>query len=373
MDRTGREIRAARRPDRGRGRLAVLLMASGIVAGCLEPGHETRRFEAFGDPASVEVHTAAAGDTAPLLDELIGAVGEVEAWLAPDGPLARLNRGAVDGYYTFPDDEQDFYRCVRLAMDYAQGTRGAFDPTVGPLTRLYRRAYPEPPGDDEIGASLHAVGWQHVTMATETRALRFREPGMELDLGGLIKGFALDMAARSFARAGTHGASLRIGCNLYAWGEPPGAKAWDVEVPDPRDPRRSLLRVRTTNRGLAVAGRRDDGAPPGAVARVPVLVAAEGRPAGGSLLAALAIADSAADADALATALAATGFLGAAAQLERMYRVEAVLLVQDVDGGAYLVASASLRDLLELSPELEAETGGRVRYQLPPESIALPL
>jgi len=353
--------------------LPVLLLALAAAPACVEPGQAEQRFDALGDPASVRLHTATRRDTAPIIADVLEAVSEVEGWLDPDdGPLARLNRGATDGFHHFPEEQREFYRCVLLGLDYAQATRGAFDPTVGPLTRLYRES-PAAPTAEEIEPLLAAVGWQRVTVATETRAVRFRAPGMELDLGGVIKGFALDLAARAFARGGTYAGLLQIGGNLYAWGAPPGTTSWEVEVPDPRDPQRTLLTVRTTNRGIAVSGRDAGGAPQSGPRRVPVLNATNGRPVAGSLLVAVAIADSGADADALATALMATGYHGAAELLERMYRVEAALLVAGNDGSPQVVASASLRDRVELSPQLQQETGGGVRFQLPPQSIALPL
>jgi thiamine biosynthesis lipoprotein ApbE len=338
--------------------------------GCVEPGHVERRWEALGDPAFAKVHTSTARDADPVVDDVQQAVSGVEDWLRPDGLLGRLNEGATSAYYEFPDEQHDFYRCVLLALDYAKASRGAFDPTVGPLTRLYRSEAPRVPRQQEIDAALSKVGWEQVNLAGEARAIHYRTPGMELDLGGVVKGFALDLAARAFSRPGTRAGLLQLGGNLYAWGEPPGEEEWTVGIPDPRHRGRELIRLRTTNRGVAVSGQRDPGEDRPFAA--PILDPSTGRPVAGRLLAAVAVADSGADADAMSTALFAAGFHRAGELLSRTRRVEAVLLVEDDDAAPYFVASTSLEGRLQLPPEIDEETGGRVRYLLPPESIDLP-
>jgi thiamine biosynthesis lipoprotein ApbE len=131
-----------------------------------------------------------------------------------------------------------------------------------------------------------------------------------------------------------------------------------VAIPDPRAPERPLLTVQAANRGLSVSGQV-----PGPAGLV--LDPRSGRPVAGDVLAAVAIADSAADADALSTALVASGYHRAADLLGRMRQVEAILLVRG-ETAPRLLASGTLADRLELSAELAAEIEGEVRYLLPP-------
>jgi thiamine biosynthesis lipoprotein len=191
---------------------------------------------------------------------------------------------------------------------------------------------------------------------------------MKVDLGGVAKGFALDLAARVFARPGCLGGMIAIGGNAYAWGEHPGGEGWPVTLPDPRDGSRNLLTLRLANRGVAVSGVAGPFLEVPAMPSRLVLDPETGNPAATDLIAAVAVADTGADADALATALLVSGSARGAALLRKMRQVEAVLLVQGASGEAHLLASASLRGRLEPSPELASETGGRVRYLLPPDS-----
>ena len=346
-----------------RRRLTVECLALlALFAGCAEPVHKSASWTSLdGAPVTVEVFMMTEPDAELALRDARQAIERINALMSfqrSDSELSRLNRRAAEGYYAVPDP--DLYRCLVLALDYAKTSRGAFDPTIGALARLYRSpdGAPRSPRTEEIVAGLEAVGWGRVTVATEARAVRFRQPGMQIDLGGVAGGFALDVAARNLTRSGSRAALLRQGGNYYAWNQPPGRATWTVPIQDPRDPDRLLVTVQVANRGVAVSGQVSGSSGL-------VLDPQSGRPVATDVLAAVAIADSAADADALSTALVASGYLRATDLLGRMRQVEAILLVRG-ENGARLLASGTLADRLETSPDLETEIGGDVRYLLPP-------
>jgi thiamine biosynthesis lipoprotein len=355
---------------------AIVVGLAMLGTGCPEPGHAEQTWPLQGDDlaARAELHTLNKNDLEIVFGEIRRSLEKAESDLLAgreDGALGELNRGAAEGYYSVQD--HDLYRCVLLALDYAKASQGAFDPTVGPLLELYDAAAntgraPDPSAIDRV---LPSVGWQNVAVAEEPRAIRFRQSGMLLDLGGVAKGFVLDLAARNFARPGCLAGLLRLDGNAYAWGVPPGEAEWLVGLPDPRDGEQEWIRVGVANRGVAVSGHAE----PDATATRSIwdqrilLDPVTGRPAATDLIAALAIADSAADADALATSLFIAGSMRGAEMLKKMRRVEAILVVRGDDGPPSIMASASLAGRVELSPRLAEETGGRVRYLLPPSSL----
>jgi thiamine biosynthesis lipoprotein len=351
----------------------LLVTAAVLSAGCAEPTLQQATWSVYDGSveARAEIHAYAERDALRAIEEIRESLVTVEEKMlsAENGALAVLNREAAADYHVVED--QDLYRCVLLALDYAKVSMGAFDPTVGSLTALYERhaALGSVPSAEAIDRALSGVGWQNVAIADERRAFRFRRPGMALDLGGVAKGFSLDVAARTFARPGILGGVVQVGGNAYAWGEALNRSEWVVAIPDPRDPGHELLRIRTANRGIAVSGHRlvvGGGSKPDAR---PVLDPETGRPAATDLLAAVGIADSAADADALSTALFVAGSMRGAELLKKMRRVEAVLVVRGDETGPRILASASLRGRLELSSQLAGESDAEVRYLLPPQAL----
>jgi thiamine biosynthesis lipoprotein len=352
------------------GSLAIVLAAF-VFSGCAEPGHVESEWDAMGGTASAEIHatTQDVADTAEA--EVRAAIERIDSVMSnwrPDSELARLNREAARGLYAIED--RDLYRCVKFALDYARATDGAFDPTVGPLVRAYgfRPREPRVPGPGELSEARGRVGWRKVELVKVARSIRFRDPGVELDLGGIARGYALDVATRVFARIGCQGGLLRLGTEAYAWNKPPGRESWSVVVTDPRDPSRAMFTLDLANRAVSSSSTAldtftIDGQEFGAV-----MDPAEGWPARSDVVSATAIADSGADADAMSTALVVAGSRRGSEVLRRSRRMEAVLLVRGEDGLA-LLASASLKNRLRVAPEFENEIEGTIRFLLPPLAL----
>ena len=288
----------------------------------------------------------------------------------PASELSRINLQARQGPVEVEDPE--LFRCIRISMAYARATRGAFDPTVGPLMQLYgfRPDDPQVPSEEALAEVLDHVGWDKVEVIEVARSIRFRDPEVELDLGGIAKGYALDVAARMFSHVGCRAGLLDLGGNLYAWAAPPGEEAWNIGIRHPEDPERVIATLRVANRGVATSSNRLNAFEVDRTSYGHIMAAATGRPAVSDVIQATVIADSATDADALATAMVVAGSKRAAEWLQRATRVEAVLLVQGRDG-PFVLASTSLRETLEVDPAFLAEIAGPPRFLLPPEQLGL--
>ena len=329
-----------------------------LLVGCGEPAVRTVPLSGFGGAGEVTIYAGQQSEIDALMADIEDAIGRVEAMTDLDDPesaISRFNLAAADGYYEIED--RDFYRILRLAMDYARASRGAYDPTVGPLMALYEQG--GAPDDTQIAAAMEAVGWRFIAEAQEAQAFRFRRPGMALDLDGVSKGFALHVASRALARVGSQGALFVLGSNAYAWSSPPGERFWTVPVMEPRDPSQMMLTIQVENRGVAASS-------PSLAAGETVLDPRSGKPAETRIVAAVGVAHTSGDADAFATALAASSYGQATELIGRMRQVEVALLMQEGER-RYLLASASLEQRMQLSPQLEQEIDGDVRFLLPPQ------
>lgn len=355
--------------------VCVAVLAVLLAAGCAEPVQTEFRWQAFGGEASALVWSTSDRVAQEIYDEMQEATARAEAAAdlsRVDSELSRLNSQAAE--MPFRVEERDLYVCIKRALEYARVSGGAFDPTLGPVIRLYREAAEQGrvPPDVAIEEALAQVAWADVVMLPEAHAVRFRREGMQIDLGPMADGLALDLAVRAFSRVGSRAGLLRLRGSIQAWGEPPGREAWDVPLFDPRSSDVELGTLSVDNRavGIATPAFAEPG-DLGLLGRM-VLDPRTGKPSTSNVLVAVAVAEGAADASALAQSLAAGGTLGAGAMLSKTRRVEAVLLV-DGDGEPYVLASASLRDRLQLSASLLEEVRGSVRYILPPQSIDVDL
>jgi len=349
----------------GWGALASILLAA---TGCGEPAHVERKWAVMGTYASAQVYARTEAGAEQALDEIREALTHVDATMSnwkPDSELSRLNRNAAQEPFVVEDP--DLFRCIQMALKYGRATDGAFDPTVGPLMKAYGFRPDDPRVPDEAGLreALGRVGWEQVEIIDVARAVRFRNPGVEIDLGGIAKGYALDVAARKFARVGCQAGLIDLGGNLYAWSHPPDRLAWVVGVRNPEDPSSVMATVELDSRAVSTSGNYEQSFIVEGVTYGHIMAATSGRPAKSDVISATAIADGAADADALSTAMFVVGSKGASEYLRRARRVEAILLVEGREGRALLI-STSLKGKVEVAPAFAESIGGRVRYVLPP-------
>jgi thiamine biosynthesis lipoprotein len=362
------------RPTRRRSSPSILWGLSAITitvaaaTGCGEPVHMERKWPVMGTHATVQVYTQTRAGAEQTLEEIRTSLEHVDDTMSnwkPDSELSRLNRSAAQEPFVVEDP--DLLRCIRMARKYARATGGAFDPTIGPLMQAwgFRPNDPRVPDEGALADALGKVGWDRFEIIDVAQAVRFKSPGVEIDLGGIARGYALDVAARRFARVGCIAGLIDLGGDLYAWGQPPDSSAWVVGVPSPEDPAEIMATVELASRAISTSGNYEQSFAAEGRTFGHIMAADSGRPAKSDIVSATAIADGAADADALSTAMFVVGSKGSSEYLRRARRVEAILLVEGRDGRSLLI-STSLKGKVEIDAGFADSIEGRVRYVLPP-------
>jgi thiamine biosynthesis lipoprotein len=146
-----------------------------------------------------------------------------------DSELSRLTRGPAGQAVPLSDD---LFRVLDAAQGLAARTDGAFDITIGPVSRLWRRArrQVELPSTADLDAARAATGWRLLALDRAARTATPARSGMRLDPGGIAKGFAADEALAALRRAGLPHALVAIGGDLAIGDAPPAARGWQVTL-----------------------------------------------------------------------------------------------------------------------------------------------
>jgi thiamine biosynthesis lipoprotein len=131
---------------------------------------------------------------------------------------------------------------LRLAVEVARRSGGACDPTVAPLTRLWRAATRRgrPPVASAIGSRLPLVGAAAIEFYPDNR-IRLPRPGMAVELGAIGKGWAADAAGALYRAAEIRSACINLGGNVLVVGDRPDGGPWRVGVQDPSGTRGGVL------------------------------------------------------------------------------------------------------------------------------------
>jgi len=173
---------------------------------------------------------------------------------APESELSALNREASRSPFRVSEELFNFVqRCEVLY----EGTENAFDPTVGPLVRAWGFFTPHPgrPSDAEIAAAKSKSGFDKVQLNEAARTVSYTVAGMEIDPGGIGKGYAVDRAAQVLREMNIEAALVSAGgSTLCALGCPPDRPGWRIAIKDPADWRRALALVDLCGCSLSTSG-----------------------------------------------------------------------------------------------------------------------
>ena len=161
-------------------------------------------------------------------------VDQLDATLSDYDPLSELSRlSNTAGTEAWIHIGDDLWSVLLQSAHLATVTDGAFDVTVGPLTRLWRWANRRGvvPDEERIAHARAAVGHRLIQFDLSLQRVRLVAPGMRLDLGAIGKGFAADAALVVLIRSGISHALIDAGGDIVASQSPPGTPGWRVEIP----------------------------------------------------------------------------------------------------------------------------------------------
>ncbi len=232
-----------------------------------------------------------------ILRRLAMIVAQMSQW-EPASLLSRFNRAPAGTWFALPED---FATVIAAALDLAERSAGAFDPTLGRAAALLgygARACTRPPSPAALDSARAAAGWTRLDFDAQSR--RLRQPGgLWLDLSGIAKGYAVDAIVALLRGQGIEDALVEIGGELRGDGLRPDGQPWWVDIEDP--PGCTLRPLRIALHGLAVATSGDY------VRGAHTLDPRTGRPLAPDIVAATVVHDSTMLADGWATALTVAG------------------------------------------------------------------
>lgn len=172
----------------------------------------------------------------------------------PESELSQLNRrAAAESIHV----EVELFRLLLEARDISRETGGAFDPTSGPLIALWRlcRAGGRVPTAEEISAALAVTGMSHVVFDEGQESIRFDRPGVELNLGAIGKGHAVDRAAAFLVQEGVDEWLFHGGySSVLVRGDHNSYGGWPVGIRNPLLPHERLATILLKDQSLSTSG-----------------------------------------------------------------------------------------------------------------------
>lgn len=315
-------------------RLLVLLLALTVLGGCAAPP------EPAPQPTAAPVKRSGVGfyfDTvvtatlygAPegTLDEIWAECERYERLLSktiPGSDVDRINKAGGQAVTVDPET----WEILRRAREISSLTNGAFAVTIAPLTAMwdFTDGTQRMPTDEERLAALPLVDDSAIILGENNTVTL--PAGMEIDLGGIAKGYIADRMAEML-RGKASGVILSLGGNVYVLGQKPDGTTYNVGIQDPDGKNGEVLAVvNTTDRSVVTSGIYERQFVKDGISYHHILDPVDGLPSRSDLASATIVGTSSMDADALATACIVMG-REKALQFMQEQGIEGVLVTRD--------------------------------------------
>lgn len=254
--------------------------------------------------------TISSGGTEKTLDEAFTRLRQIDDTMSAnkDGTeIAAINEAA--GKKAVKVSESTFY-VITKALEYARKTNGAFDPTVGPLVKLWNIGSEgaKVPPDKNIKAAMALIDYRKVELNADALTVRLPTAGMRLDLGAIAKGYAADEVVKILRAHRVKSAIVDLGGNIFVYGKKKDGSLWRVGIQNPYSERGEYIGLVTGSQMTVVTsgvyeryfienGKRYHH----------ILDTKTGFPVDNGLLSVSIVTESSIDADALSTSVFALG------------------------------------------------------------------
>lgn len=244
-----------------------------------------------------------------VTDVLTRINNRMSTW-QPDSELSLFNTSPSTDWIKV---SAEFCNVIEAALAVSRLTRGAFDITVGPLVNLWGfgpadKDYAGPPGDALITTTRQQVGYENLTTDCGAPAVRKARPDIYVDLSAYAKGYAVDQIAELLDQQELRNYLVEIGGELRMRGNNASNQDWAIAVEKPSDTERAVQTVvHLTDRAMATSGDYRNFFEFAGQRFSHTIDSRTGRPVSHNAAAVTVVADSAALADALATALLVLG------------------------------------------------------------------
>ena len=147
----------------------------------------------------------------------------------------------------------ELFKLLGTALEYSRITQGAFDITYASVGYMYDFREHKKPTESQIEAALPAVSFRHVLLDARTHSVRFSQPGVRIDLGGIAKGYSVDRGIEILQARGYTHALVNAGGDSRVIGDRFG-RPWVVGIRHPDHPDQVITRIPLVDSAFSTSG-----------------------------------------------------------------------------------------------------------------------
>jgi thiamine biosynthesis lipoprotein len=232
--------------------LAAAVIIEAALSSCVRTPHIARSEFILGTVCTIRIEENGKESVYREVFERLREIDDIFSANKPGTAIDEINLSAGIGPVRVNDE---VIYVLERALFFAELSGGGFDPSIGPLVKLWGIGSENPrvPEPEEIARALSLVNWRDVVIDRENKTVFLKTRGMALDLGGIVKGYAADQALEIIKAAGVRGALIDLGGNIVVYGKKAGKAApWRIGIQDPYNERGEFTGIVEIEEGALV-------------------------------------------------------------------------------------------------------------------------
>ena len=313
------------------GYFVPLMLLFLFFTGCSSTPPATKETYLMGTVVQVKAYGKNGEKAAAAAIEKIQNIEKLMTINAENSEIISLNDHAGKGKVQV--SEESFY-VLGKAIQYAKLSNGAFDPTIGPIVKLWAIGTDKArvPSKGEIDTLLPLVAYKRLKLSEEgsKKYATLEKEGQIVDLGGIAKGYAADAVREVFTKYGVTSAFVNLGGNVLAIGNKPDRSAWKIGIQDPFQEKGGYFGiVNITGKTVVTSGNYERYFIKDGVRYHHIINPATGYPADQHLVSTTIIGETSVDADALSTATYVLGLRKAMELVDSLKGIDAIFVTSD--------------------------------------------
>lgn len=267
-----------------------------------------------------------------VFDRAFSRISDIERKMtvnAETSEIIELNKAA--GKHEVKVSE-DTFNVLQKGLYYSELSGGKFDITVGPVVKLWNINTPEAaiPGENELKEAVKHIDYRKLRLDEDRLTARLDEEGMEVDLGGVAKGYAADEVEKVLAENGVRHAIINLGGNVLTMGAKPNGDPWRVGIQNPSTPRGDYVgTVKLVNQTAVTSGIYERFFEKGGKVYHHIMDVETGYPVDNELESVTVIADKSSNGDGMSGVLFQLGVEEGMELAAKLEGVEAVFVTKD--------------------------------------------
>lgn len=312
--------------------IVAFLLVIGVISGCSAQDPKESIAKTLDGPLdTVCTVTLYDFDSERPIDEAFSVIQDVDARMSAvssTSEIAEINSHPGEPVTV----SRDTFDLIAQANHISGATDGAFDVTIKPVVALWGigSGRERIPSADEVQAALSLVDFRGVTLDEEQCTVQLDCDGMELDLGGIAKGYACDAAVQVLERHQVKHALIDLGGNIYAYGTKPDGSLWKVGVQNPIAGENGYFGIiSVSDRSVVTSGLYERFFEEGEQIYHHIMDTSTGAPVHNGLLSVTIVDQSSTEADALSTACFVLGLEQGRAYLSTIEGAEGIFVTDD--------------------------------------------